>query len=289
MWRSTHNWSAGVNSAVSQLKVGWLHDFARIESVTDISNDQGRQVSLEWSRSGHDFLGDRVPAGSANGTWYMLASAICLELTTGLDYNDRACYLPWKEACMIRLLKTIFLLTTILITACSDSGPSAPEAIETPAPQANKTAGLESPAENEPHRIGELTGRYHHARQEALGRRTFRNAHKLERAILRFAAHNDGVFPRDLADRNLAGKTLYAYLPGKKALFNPFTRLRTEPGNQAAMSSGQVGYEEIYDLDGYLIGCRITAMGANTDQYLTFDRYMSGWEPSGSSSQIVND
>ena len=29
-----------------------------ISSVLDVGNDQGRQVSLEWRRSGHDFLGD---------------------------------------------------------------------------------------------------------------------------------------------------------------------------------------------------------------------------------------
>ena len=32
-----------------------------VTAVTDIPNDQGRQVRLEWNRSGYDFVGDADP------------------------------------------------------------------------------------------------------------------------------------------------------------------------------------------------------------------------------------
>ena len=57
VWRSTHGWAPD-NSFVDQLTLEWLTERARIEAVTDIPGDQGLQVRLEWSRSGHDFLGD---------------------------------------------------------------------------------------------------------------------------------------------------------------------------------------------------------------------------------------
>jgi hypothetical protein len=57
-WRSTHTWSPWGNSTVSNLTIEWLNEFGLITSITDIPNDQGRQVSVEWIRSGHDFLGD---------------------------------------------------------------------------------------------------------------------------------------------------------------------------------------------------------------------------------------
>jgi len=56
-WRSTHTWAGG-NPTVSDLHLAWLNDHASIDAVTDIPNDQGRQVSVEWTRSGHDFVGD---------------------------------------------------------------------------------------------------------------------------------------------------------------------------------------------------------------------------------------
>jgi len=43
---------------VSSLTFDWLYDYAQIMSVADVPNDQGRQVRLEWKRSGHDFLND---------------------------------------------------------------------------------------------------------------------------------------------------------------------------------------------------------------------------------------
>jgi hypothetical protein len=59
LWRSTLIWSPGVvNPTVSNLTLEWLYEFAPITSVTDIPNDQGKQVRVEWRRSGHDFIGD---------------------------------------------------------------------------------------------------------------------------------------------------------------------------------------------------------------------------------------
>jgi hypothetical protein len=58
LWRSTHTWSRGANAAVSDLHLDWLYDYAAIDAITDIANDQGRQVRIEWTRSSHDFVGD---------------------------------------------------------------------------------------------------------------------------------------------------------------------------------------------------------------------------------------
>ncbi len=58
LWRSTHTWSPGLNPTVSDLTLDWLTDFGPIMSVNDIPNDQGKQVRVEWIRSGHDFVGD---------------------------------------------------------------------------------------------------------------------------------------------------------------------------------------------------------------------------------------
>lgn len=57
VWRSTHTW-AGLVPTVSELTLQWLHDFPVIDRIKDIANDQGKQVRVEWSRSGHDFVGD---------------------------------------------------------------------------------------------------------------------------------------------------------------------------------------------------------------------------------------
>lgn len=58
LWRSSLSWSPGTDPVVSNVTVDWLNDSASITSVQDIPNDQGLQVSVEWTRSGHDFVGD---------------------------------------------------------------------------------------------------------------------------------------------------------------------------------------------------------------------------------------
>ncbi len=57
-WSARLKYHPGTFSAVSQLKIEWLYDHPLIESIVDVPNDQGRQVRLEWTRSGHDFVGD---------------------------------------------------------------------------------------------------------------------------------------------------------------------------------------------------------------------------------------
>jgi hypothetical protein len=57
LWHSTHRWMAlGDNPSVSCLEIDWLYQFPIIETITDVRNDQGRQVSIEWTRSGNDFV-----------------------------------------------------------------------------------------------------------------------------------------------------------------------------------------------------------------------------------------
>lgn len=62
-WRTTHAWSPALpNPTAYDVRIEWLYDHPLINAVTDIGNDQGRQVRVEWSRSGHDFLGDATQA-----------------------------------------------------------------------------------------------------------------------------------------------------------------------------------------------------------------------------------
>lgn len=58
LWRSTHSGGLPANPAASSLTLEWLNEYGHIQSVTDIANDQGRQVSLAWQRSGYDFVGE---------------------------------------------------------------------------------------------------------------------------------------------------------------------------------------------------------------------------------------
>jgi hypothetical protein len=58
-WRATLGWTTpGLDPFVSDLHMDWLYDYAVIDTITDVPNDQGRQVRIEWTRSGHDFVGD---------------------------------------------------------------------------------------------------------------------------------------------------------------------------------------------------------------------------------------
>ncbi len=57
-WRATLDFQGSVDPSVDRLQIDVVGESARIEAITDVGNDQGRQVRLEWSRSGHDFAGD---------------------------------------------------------------------------------------------------------------------------------------------------------------------------------------------------------------------------------------
>ncbi len=61
-WRSTHVYSQPlVNPTCSNLVIDWISTFALIDAITDIPNDQGRQVSISWTRSGYDYVGSPTP------------------------------------------------------------------------------------------------------------------------------------------------------------------------------------------------------------------------------------
>ncbi len=55
LWRSAHTWSPGFNPTVSDLQIDWLSEFAPITSVTDVPDDQGGWVRMNFTRSGYDF------------------------------------------------------------------------------------------------------------------------------------------------------------------------------------------------------------------------------------------
>jgi hypothetical protein len=61
-WRSRHVYSHPfVNPTCSNLVIEWLHGFPVIDAITDIVNDQGREVSIMWTRSGYDDAGSPTP------------------------------------------------------------------------------------------------------------------------------------------------------------------------------------------------------------------------------------
>lgn len=159
----------------------------------------------------------------------------------------------------------IFALASL--TACSGGDVTRPDDLASPPP------GLK---DRQP---GVPIGHHLHANKDALGRRTVRNAAKLERAMWRFAGDNGGMIPVSMGDMNAAGKTLVDYLPGRRFLKNAYTRQRTEPSYGFAGYEGQVCFAEIRDRDGYVIGFTISAYGAYPEVYLEYDRYLSGRNP----------
>jgi hypothetical protein len=61
-WRSTHEYSQPfMNPICSDVVIDWLSTLPIIDTITDIPNDQGRQVSISWTPSGHDHLGSPTP------------------------------------------------------------------------------------------------------------------------------------------------------------------------------------------------------------------------------------
>ncbi|MBU8869498.1 MAG: T9SS type A sorting domain-containing protein [Gemmatimonadales bacterium] len=55
LWRSTHNWSPGLDPTVFDLTLEWLYNFAPIKSIVDVPGDQGGRVDVTFSRSTYDF------------------------------------------------------------------------------------------------------------------------------------------------------------------------------------------------------------------------------------------
>jgi len=54
LWRTTHTIVNG-NPTVSGLTIDWLYEFGPITSITDVPDDQGGWVRLDFTRSGFDF------------------------------------------------------------------------------------------------------------------------------------------------------------------------------------------------------------------------------------------
>jgi hypothetical protein len=62
LWRSTLAYVEHGNYPVcTGLEIDWLLDYPVIESITDVPNDQGKQVSVSWTRSGNDSIGSATP------------------------------------------------------------------------------------------------------------------------------------------------------------------------------------------------------------------------------------
>ena len=54
-WRSEHiNGGLNENPVCDELRVQWLYETPSIESITDVPNDQGGQVTIRWIRTGYD-------------------------------------------------------------------------------------------------------------------------------------------------------------------------------------------------------------------------------------------
>jgi hypothetical protein len=150
------------------------------------------------------------------------------------------------------------LIILLLLFGCSTDPALAPPAGEGPPAGAGKSRG----------RPGMPMGQYLHADFEAWGRQAFGQAYKLERAVRRFAADNEGFFPVSLGTPNAAGRTLRDYLPGGKLLWNIFTGVRSNPVFAEAASPGEVGYMAIMDPGGHPVGYTITAFGKDPGQFL---------------------
>ena len=55
-WRSNHIYTGnGINPACSNLEIDWLYNFALIDSIVDVPNDQGSWLRIYFTRSGLDF------------------------------------------------------------------------------------------------------------------------------------------------------------------------------------------------------------------------------------------
>lgn len=64
-WRSTHVQSGPrSNPTCTSLTLDWMYDFAVIDSIRDIANDQGRQVRLSWARGTEDEAAAAEPVTS---------------------------------------------------------------------------------------------------------------------------------------------------------------------------------------------------------------------------------
>ena len=69
-WESFHTWFApGVNPTVSHLEIDWLYEAACVDSIVDVSDDQGGWVLANFTRSGLDFADEATLPISSYGIW----------------------------------------------------------------------------------------------------------------------------------------------------------------------------------------------------------------------------
>ncbi len=85
-WRSEHIWDSSdplVIPTCTGLEIKWLNEFPFASAITDIPNDQGRQVRLSWDASGYDQLGSTTPI-----TEYAIYRRIDEDLRRGGDPGE---------------------------------------------------------------------------------------------------------------------------------------------------------------------------------------------------------
>ncbi len=166
---------------------------------------------------------------------------------------------------MNRLFLILFLGTILGLAACSGPNPTAPESALDPALAQNDELPVsesKSALDVGNRQYGTNRDRYLHPNKDALTHQTNQKAYKLEQAVWKFTDANGGVPPYGYGHRNLSGKTLVDYLPGKKLLINAFTMYRTEPQFLSqAYTPGQLGYDLIVGANGNVAGFIITAWG----------------------------
>jgi len=109
IWRSTHVYFSTqptVNPTCTSLEINWLYECGVINSITDVPNDQGKQVSIIWTRSGHDYAGSPTPITEYaiyRRIDYNLSSALTSEIPeqdkleyshSGGDHSPKLAYPP---------------------------------------------------------------------------------------------------------------------------------------------------------------------------------------------------
>jgi hypothetical protein len=61
-WRSAHRPpNLRTNPTCTSLQFDFMFEFPQVDAIEDIPNDQGRQVSISWTRSGNDYVGSGTP------------------------------------------------------------------------------------------------------------------------------------------------------------------------------------------------------------------------------------
>ena len=69
IWRSTHTFQGAGNPTVSDLAIDWLNEFGPIATITDVPDDQGGWVRLNFTRSGYDFADESILPITGYGTY----------------------------------------------------------------------------------------------------------------------------------------------------------------------------------------------------------------------------